>query len=50
LLSAFVLNDYWTVLFGAQELIKKAFDEHRVGMSEPHFYITQRHNPTTAIA
>lgn len=43
-------HDYWTVFFGAQELIKKAFDEHKVGMPEPHFYITQRHAPTAAIA
>lgn len=43
-------HDYWTVFFGAQELIKKAFDEHKVGMPEPHFYITQRHERAEAIA
>ncbi|HEY9195114.1 MAG TPA: mechanosensitive ion channel domain-containing protein [Mucilaginibacter sp.] len=34
-------QDYWTVFFGVQELIKKAFDQHKVGMPEPHLYITQ---------
>ncbi|PWK71439.1 small conductance mechanosensitive channel [Mucilaginibacter oryzae] len=43
-------QDYWTVFFGAQELIKKAFDEHKVGMPEPHFYITQRPVHTTALS
>jgi small conductance mechanosensitive channel len=44
-------HDYWTVFFGAQELVKKAFDEHQVGMPEPHFYITQRTPPEkTAVA
>jgi small conductance mechanosensitive channel len=34
-------QDYWTVLFGAQELIKKAFDEHKIGIHAPHLFITQ---------
>ncbi len=42
-------HDYWTVFFGAQELIKKAFDEHKVGLPEPHLFITQTpHAKTTA--
>ncbi|SEO17700.1 mechanosensitive ion channel family protein [Mucilaginibacter sp. OK283] len=40
-------QDYWTVLFGAQELIKKAFDEHKIGIHSPHLFITQVAGATT---
>jgi small conductance mechanosensitive channel len=34
-------HDYWTVFFATQELVKKALDEHKITMPEPHMYITQ---------
>lgn len=33
-------KNYWTVFFEVQELIKIAFDEHKVIMPEPHLFIT----------
>jgi small conductance mechanosensitive channel len=41
-------NDYWTVLFGVQELVKKAFDEHQIIIPTPHLFVTQLDaTPTT---
>jgi small conductance mechanosensitive channel len=42
-------NDYWTVLFGVQELVKKAFDEHQIVIPKPHLFVTQLDaTPTSA--
>ncbi|GAA3972273.1 mechanosensitive ion channel family protein [Mucilaginibacter dorajii] len=34
-------HDYWTVFFGTQELIKKAFEEHQIDLPAPHLFVTQ---------